>query len=105
MTEWEIIDADPNEMRPIHGPPCGVTPQGHTWRLDIEAGQVHLGSGCEECDEAVLGPMGVEDIFMDDITGTIEFIPEHENLGGWHGMIRCDCGWCWQFTPNPKEIV
>lgn len=103
MNKLDFVEVPPDDLRPLHGPPCGAGPQGHTWHLGVEEGRVHLSSGCDECDEAVLGPMGVEDIFMDDIAGTIKFIPEHENLGGWHGTIRCDCGYCWQFIPKESE--
>lgn len=108
MTDWqEVNDFDD---RPVLGPPCGVGPDGHTWHLSFNsyAGGdgigVSLTSGCEECDDAVLSATGGEEVYMSgEISGSLHFEPDCSNLGGWHGLTRCDCGWQWRF--DPEQIV
>ncbi len=98
LIEWEVVDDD---QMPLHGPPCGVTPNGHVWHLTIEEGQMSLTSGCAECDDAILGPCGGDDVYMGALLrGRMVFEPDHPNIGGWHGMDRCDCGWQWRFDPR-----
>lgn len=102
VTNWEEVEIA--NRRPIYGPPCGVTPQGHKWRLSVEEGQASFTSGCDECDSAVLDPVGGDDVWLSGaILGRLKFVPDHPNLGGWHGLDRCDCGWIWEFIPEHIE--
>jgi len=101
MGDWTVLDPDDPSLRPVYGPPCGVGPTGHRWNLAIEEGKVTLWTGCEECDAAVIDPVGGDDVWMDQaIGGRMEFVPDCSNLGGWHGLRRCDCGWSWRFVPE-----
>jgi hypothetical protein len=97
VTEWLLIDAPP-EVEPE--PKCEIGPEGHDWRMTVTEGHVGFGSGCDQCDDAVLGPIGNDALEMPtEVVGKIKFTPEHPNLGGWHGDMRCDCGYWWEFTP------
>lgn len=59
--EWEEVKFDD---RPIQGPPClGI--HTHPWRLSVYEGRASLTSGCADCDEAVMGPVGGEDVNME----------------------------------------
>jgi hypothetical protein len=77
----------------------------HTWTLDIEEpGLLSVSSGCDVCDFGIMDN-GSEDLWMKgSITGMVEFIPDCPNLGGWHGIERCDCGWSWAFTPHAIDM-
>ena len=67
IVDWQEIDWDD---RPVYGPPCpGI--DTHRWNLAIEGGQMSLYSGCETCDDAVLSPVGGEDVEMRRITGSL----------------------------------
>lgn len=97
---WTLVPAEDFDDRPVYGPPCGVTPQGHTWRLSLNEGQAAIHCGCEECEDAVLGMVGMDGVDMVvEIPGTVRFESDHPNLGGWHGDVRCDCNWWWVFEP------
>lgn len=97
---WEDM---PEPVEPSREP-CKTGPAGHVWHLTIDEGAMGLTSGCEECAEAILGPIGGEDVFMlGAIVGKLVFNPDHPNLGGWHGLTRCDCGWTWNFVSERIE--
>lgn len=67
MLDWAKIENF--DDRPIYGPRCpGYTT--HPWRLSVHEGRASLTSGCADCDEAVMGPVGGEDLEMEiEITG------------------------------------
>jgi hypothetical protein len=77
--------------RPVLGPPC-PGPNIHAWSLAIEEGQMSLYSGCEECEEGILGPMGGEDVGMGPIKGRLECHVERY-YGG-------DVDVWWEFIPE-----
>lgn len=69
--QWEWNDT-PVDDRPLQGPACpGV--QTHRWTLTINEGDIHLWSGCEEC-ESVWEPHFVE---MSELTGRLAWEHEH----------------------------
>lgn len=94
-TEWEVVEVTESTEPPRSR--CPLKPQDHTWSLSIEGGELAFGSGCMDCDQDV----EIESLFLNEIQGTVTFVPAHEGLGGWHGLNRCDCGWAWDFTPLP----
>ena len=69
IDEWTVGEFDD---RPLLGPDCpGI--DTHPWRLSVQEGRVVLESGCESCDEAVMGPVGGEDVNMDiNIVGRLK---------------------------------
>lgn len=88
---------DPSEIddRPIYDqPPCpGVNT--HPWRLWIEEGKMVLTSGCVECEEGVLGPVGGEDVHMyAPIVGRLE---SHLEV---YGYETPEYDHWWEFIPN-----
>lgn len=78
-------------------PSCLVGVMGHEWTLEIGEGSVGLTSKCDQCDEAVLGPMGTQILEMDALRGLLKFRHEHE--GRPHGYGVCDCNYWWEFMP------
>lgn len=84
--------------RPIYGPRCpGI--DTHPWRLSIYEGAMALTSGCAECDEAVLGPVGGEDVFMEvDIQGHLV-----SHLETYHTLNGTDYDHWWIFVPERIE--
>lgn len=96
MSTWEIVETA-DEWEPVYDRPACPGPATHEWTLSIEEGEVGLHSGCQECDVTV----EQEYLCMDgSLKGRLVFTPEHPNLGGWHGLTRCDCGWWWTFEPS-----
>ncbi len=94
---WQPLDDVPIDFGQ-----CGAGPYSHTWTLIIEEGQLSLTSGCVYCDGAVFDTPEI--IFSDGrVLGRMECIPDHPDLGGWHGTEPCDCGWTWRFTPEYIE--
>lgn len=90
--EWEIV-MNPEEPQPVYGPPC-PGPLTHTWRLTVEEGQVGLNSGCEDCNDVVMGSVGGEDVFMrGEVVGTLE---SHLETYGWETP---EYDHWWEFVP------
>lgn len=87
---------------PVAGPWCEKDCSCHEKReeaiyhLDIEEGQVHV--ACPNCG---CSPHEIPDELNmpEPLRVRVKFVPEHTNLGGWHGDIRCDCGWWWEIHP------
>lgn len=91
--EW--VDMDPNDpiLQPTD-PPCGDL-LNHVWKLTVHEGRVSLDSGCEDCNDTVMSPVGGEDVAMDvAIVGTLT---SHLEKYGWEtpGYDH----W-WEFHPN-----
>jgi hypothetical protein len=94
MTEvWEDVTFDD---RPEYGPFCPSV-NTHPWRLAIEEGKMILFSGCRDCDEAVLGPVGGEDVGMSiEIIGRLESHLDTIHCG-WHST---EYDHWWEFVPE-----
>lgn len=101
MTEWVECEL----VEPEHGPPCGVGPAGHKWTLTIEQGQVLLGSGCDECDDAVLGPVGIEVLEMRPLGGRLQFEQDHPPGGCPYLFDICDHDHWWTFVPGADKAA
>lgn len=100
--EFEVVDPPEADDDP---PRCETGPVGHQWRLTVTEGTIGLTSGCKDCDDNVLA-YGGDDIYMEQtLTGRMVWEPDHPNLGGWHGLERCDCGWQWRFDPESIEAA
>lgn len=83
---------------------CPVGVEGHEWRITIHVGSLNMTSGCEQCDQEVLGYADIDIIEMPtEIVGTIKYAEDHPNLGGWHFDTPCDCNWWFEFTPTHIE--
>ena len=85
--QW--VECEPDDGRPIYGPSC-PGPDTHRWHLSVDEGRIAFGSGCEQCDPEV----EAEDIFMDDIAGTLTF---HHEVMGYETPEHTV--W-WEFTPD-----
>jgi len=107
---WEIV-MNPEELPdPAPVPTCPIGVEGHRWVLSFEFGPVlHLEEGevCPKanptdtftvCENAVLYD-GFEGLVMAPLPVRVAFGADHENLGGWHGDVRCDCNWWWEMEP------
>lgn len=94
IIEFKPIDPDDPMLQPVYGPRCpGI--DTHPWTLVIEEGRMVLGSGCHDCDDAVLGPVGGEDVEMyTPITGTLK---SHVEVGGWETP---EYNHWWEFVPT-----
>ncbi len=73
--------------------------ESHTWKLSIEADQIHLSTDCRLCTDGFWA-FDHDDMGMGPVDVSLEFVPECDNLGGWHGLTRCDCGWQYLLTPT-----
>lgn len=93
---WEAVE----DVEPVSGPPCGVHPGGHTWELSIQQGEICLTSGCEECDDAVLGPIGIDVLEVRPIAGRLAFEREHPEGQCPYMFDICDHGYWWTFVPD-----
>lgn len=93
--DWDIVTFDD---RPDHGPHCpGI--DTHPWRISIEEGKMNLTSGCAECDEAVMGPAGGEDVHMvGEIVGTLR-----SHLETYQGLYYTEYDHWWEFVPTTIE--
>lgn len=90
---------------PIIGPhiPECPNPLAHRWRYENNYDHHGL-SVVDDCIACrYYGFPGDNDAVSIDIIGTLEFVPECDNLGGWHGVSRCDCGWQYLFHPDPQS--
>lgn len=89
------MEIKPDEHKPLYGPFCPGLHLGKTWTLTIEEGQMGLSSGCPDCDDAVMGPVGGEDVFM---TGTIKgHLVGHLETYGWESP---EYDYWWEFIPD-----
>jgi len=94
-------EVTPSEYNLDPAPVCDVGWDGHQWILSVEEGQVSLSSGCDICDCSFDVSDACELLFLKGgILGQLKVVPEHPNLGGWHGTTRCDCGWWYEFIPE-----
>lgn len=97
--KFERMDPDDPSLQPKHGPPC-PGPNIHPWKLYIHEGRVSLNSGCADCEEAVMGPVGGEDVEMDiAVTGRLE---SHLETYGWETP---EYDHWWEFIPTGIDPI
>lgn len=63
IIDWEVIEDIP-ESEAV--PPCPTGAFNHEWSFTLHEGKMILTSGCEQCDEEIVYPVGGEDFFMED---------------------------------------
>lgn len=68
----------------------------HSWVLEIESGDIHV--SCDLCGTPYLVEYP-EEWASTKIPVTVTFESECGNLGGWHGIDRCDHGWWFVLDP------
>ena len=92
VDEWIEVEFDD---RPDLGPHCpGI--DTHPWRLSVYEGRAVLSSGCAECDDAVMSPMGGEDVNMDvGIVGRL-----HSHLETYRMADSTEYDHWWIFEPT-----
>jgi hypothetical protein len=90
--EWDVVEFDD---RPDYGPHCpGI--DTHPWRLSVYEGRVVLYSGCASCDDAVMGPVGGEDVNMDvEIVGRLS-----SHLETYRTVDSTEYDHWWVFVPT-----
>lgn len=110
--EWEIVEVELGESGDPPKCPKGG-PTSHRWVLESDGGFLLGLAPGEECYSFVDGEgkhyrwlcedivtvNGYEDIGLAPILMTMSFEAHCGNLGGWHGLSRCDCGWSWIIEP------
>jgi endogenous inhibitor of DNA gyrase (YacG/DUF329 family) len=109
------------DLGPFEGPSEQDQPQPQPWPCptcgkDQPAGKkmpasfpavLDIGDGsasvrCATCEREVDWDGDNIAYQAEGIPVTVTWAPEHEGLGGWHGDVRCDCGWTWEITLRPK---
>lgn len=95
--EWVEIDPNDPILQPA-GPPCGDF-NDHTWKLSVYEGRVALDSGCTECNDVVMMPVGGEDVCMEvAITGKVI---GHLEKYGWETP---EYDHWWEFVPDNVPV-
>lgn len=92
---WVVLDPADPLLAPVYDQPPCPGPTFHEWSLTIEEGRMALSSGCQECDDVVLTPMGGEDVEM--ATVIKGRLTSHLETYGWETP---EYDHWWEFVPS-----